>query len=409
MLSGQMVFTLLLLLALSVAAHEAPLFLLCLALLVAALISRLWERYALARVEYRRSFGSSRVEFGDEVELAIEVVNRKPLPLSWLEVEDEIPASLQVLRGRVQPSYRADRCVLASLMAMRPYERVRRHYLLRCPARGEHLFGPAKLHSGDLFGFALCDRTVESRDSLVVYPRVVPLERLGLPANNPLGDIRAQSWIFDDPSRVAGAREYRPGDSMRRVHWPATARSGRLQTRLYEATTAHKLGVFLNVSAGEGPAWTYGFDPDVLEFSIVVAASVVAWGLDRGYQVGLYSNGLHRGAGGVSIDPASSPRQMEAVLLALARLEPIAGERFEDLLDRESRRLPFGMTAIVVSPGLSEGDIGALRQLRGVGHGLVAVLTGRGVAAASVPGVLVRRAGPPDGWRSMPAVRVGAG
>src|SRR5512133_222244 len=103
-----MVTVLVLLLALSVVTHEAPLFLLCLALLVAGLISKLWERYALVRLEYRRHLSRTRVPFGEDVELQVEVVNRKLLPLSWLEVDDELPAALEVVHGRVQPSYKAD-------------------------------------------------------------------------------------------------------------------------------------------------------------------------------------------------------------------------------------------------------------------------------------------------------------
>ena len=83
MLTAEMVVALLLLFALSVATREAPLFLLTLALLVAAALSRLWERFALERIEYRRHFSRAQVAFGEQVELEIEVVNRKLLPLSW--------------------------------------------------------------------------------------------------------------------------------------------------------------------------------------------------------------------------------------------------------------------------------------------------------------------------------------
>ena len=134
MLASEMIVTLLLLFALSVATREAPLFLLTLALLVAAALSRLWERFSLERIEYRRHFSHIRAAFGEQVELEIEVVNRKLLPLSWLEAEDEVPAELHLLHGRVQPSYKPNRVVLANLLALRPYERLRRRYTLSCTA-----------------------------------------------------------------------------------------------------------------------------------------------------------------------------------------------------------------------------------------------------------------------------------
>src|SRR5712692_9886179 len=84
-----------LLLIVSLLAHQAPLFLLALALLLASGLSRIWERYCLTGLEYRRSFSRARVEFGDTIELEIEIVNRKLLPLSWLEIEDELPVELR--------------------------------------------------------------------------------------------------------------------------------------------------------------------------------------------------------------------------------------------------------------------------------------------------------------------------
>ena len=49
---------------------------------------------------------------------------------------------------------------------------------------------------------------------LLVYPKVVPLERLGLPASSPFGDVPVRrQWLFEDPMRTVGVREYRPGDN----------------------------------------------------------------------------------------------------------------------------------------------------------------------------------------------------
>jgi uncharacterized protein (DUF58 family) len=173
--------------------------------------------------------------------LEVEIVNRKLLPLSWLEVEDEIPQPLSPRKGRIAPSYKPERSLLASLLAMRPYERVRRRYMISCTKRGEHVFGPVRIRSGDLFGFVVWERELPTEEQLIVYPRVLPLERLGLPACQPLGALRTQSWLFEDVSRIAGSREHRPGDGLRRIHWPASVRTQRLQTRLYEPTTSHKL------------------------------------------------------------------------------------------------------------------------------------------------------------------------
>jgi len=410
MFGGGMLSVLLVLLVVSLIARENSLFLLALALLVAAGLSRLWERYCLDRVTYRRHFSQRQAAYGESVELEVEVVNRKPLPLSWLEVEDEISTEFKPDRGRVYISHKPQRALLTNLLAFRPYERIRRRYVFPCLTRGEHVFGPVRLRSGDLFGFATREETREQVETFVVYPRVVPLTDLGLPARHPIGDLRTQSWIFEDVSRIAGAREYRPGDGLRRIHWPASVRAQRLQAKVYEATTSHNLAVFLNLATDEDYWWGLRYDPDVLELGIVTAASLANWGLEQGYQVGLYTNGMHRWSwGSVAVEPGRDPSQLERTLVALGRLQPFAVGRFDEMLPREARRLPFGATVVLVTAGLTPPIAQAALALRARGHAVTAVLTGRRELGTSFDGIAIRRVGPPEIWRAAPALSLETG
>lgn len=388
------------LLVLAALAGQTALFLFALALLAAAVLSRLWWRYCLSRVEYRRRFSAHRLRFGDELTLEVEVVNRKLLPLSWLEVEDEIPRALPPSRGRVFVAVSQSRDVLASLGAYRPFERVRRRYAFPGRARGEHLFGPVRLRSGDLFGFVTREETLDLTESVVVYPRLLSLPALGIPAREFSGDLRARSWLFEDPSRMAGARDYRPGDSLRRIHWPATARAGALQSRVYEATTDRRIELALNVVTNEALWWSQIYDQDVLELTISTAASIADWALDAGYLVGLASNGMFRGSWeSVGVQAARDPDQLERILLALGRLRPYAVRPFEEALDDLSRRLPFGTTLVVVTAALDDRVAEAIRAAAGRGHGVAIVYTGRYAPGAVPPGYEVWRIGPPELWR----------
>lgn len=400
MYSSGMLSLLLALLGLSILTRETSLFLLSLVLLASALMSRLWERYCLVRVEYGRRFSRLRVPFGEDVEMEVELVNRKLLPLSWLEVEDEIPLQLSPTMGRVQPSHKPGRALLTGLYALRPYERIRRRYSLSCLARGEHIFGPVRFRSGDLFGFVDREERLERVESVVVYPRVVPLTELGLPAFHPLGEMRTQSWVFEDVSRLAGAREHRPGDGLRRIHWPASVRTQRLHSKVYEATTNHRLAILLDLATPGSGGFGHGYDPDVQELGITTAASIARWGLDRGYQVGLYTNGIHLGGRGpVAVEAGRNPSQLEQILLALGRLQPVHALGFDLLLSREARRLPYGATLVAVAATLTPPVAAALLGLRRRGFPVVAILTGRDGDGVAPEGILVRRVGPPESWR----------
>ncbi len=388
-----------LLLVASIITRQTPLFVLSLAVFLAAGLARLWDRFCLAGLEYRRRLSTRSLAFGDTLRLEVEAVNRKLLPLPWLEIEDELPRELPPEQGIVYPSHKADRSLLAIVLTMRPYERVRRTYTIPCKARGEHLLGPVRLRTGDLFGTVYRDLVLERQESFVVYPRIVPLAELGLPAEQPLGDLRTQSWIFEDPSRIAGAREYRPGDSLRRIHWSASARTQRLFSKVFEPTTTHKLAIFVNVSTTEEFWWDLSYDVDVLELTAMAAASIAAWAVDRGYQVGLFSNGRFRAGNElVVIEPRGDEEQLGRMLEALGRLQAFAVRPFGRTLEESARRLSFGTSVVALTPVADEATSSALRNLRSRGHPVTLVLTGRREPMTNLQGVTVRHVGPPEEW-----------
>src|SRR3990172_7103537 len=236
-----------LLLVLGRAVHGGGPFLVGAVLLLGAGTSYLSHRYCLDRVEFRRTFTPRRAFYGEDITLTLELTNRKLLPLSWIELTDELPEEVVPRRGRVIPSLRQRRQELVHLFSLRWYERVRRRVTITCMARGYFPLGPAHLRSGDLFGITSHSRYIESTDYLIVYPRIVPLEALGIPSLHPLGDQRSRRPLLEDPTRTVGVRDYQPADPLRRIHWKATARMGQMQTRQYEATTAHRLVIFLNM------------------------------------------------------------------------------------------------------------------------------------------------------------------
>ena len=51
--------------------------------------SHIWAYYCLTAVTYQRRFSRTHLFFGDELELSLEIVNAKPLPLAWLIAVDD--------------------------------------------------------------------------------------------------------------------------------------------------------------------------------------------------------------------------------------------------------------------------------------------------------------------------------
>jgi uncharacterized protein (DUF58 family) len=367
------------LLVVSLLLREPELFVIATILLLVAGVSYLWQRYCLTNLTYRRRLSQERAFFGEDVPLTIELVNAKPLPLAWVEVEDIIPGGRLTLQpAHVSPSHIPGRRLLTMLLSVRWYERVRRHYTIKCGARGMHTFGPATLRTGDVFGLNTQEASLITENYLLVYPKVVALERLGLPASNPFGEVPLQhQWLFEDPMRTVGVREYRPGDSPRRLHWKATARApGQvLQVKVFEPTTSHRLHILLNINTSD-ENWSWqGYDPHALEAAITTAASVANWATDRGFLVGLAANAkLFHSSEAVRIPPSRDPRQLMHIFEALARLVPMGSMPVESLVELEARDMAYGSTVVVVTAATGDALVNQLNLLKRRGHRPVLLL-----------------------------------
>jgi len=243
---------------------------------------------------------------------------------------------------------------------------VRKQYHLRALKRGVLLFGPVRLRAGDLFGFRQQDRWLDQFDEVVVYPRVVPLEALVLPAGYPFGDAAALRRVVDDPLRVNGARPYAPGDNPRYLHWKATARRGALQTRTFDAGATPRTAIFLDVQTVRGAPGTI---EAYLEYAIVVAASLARSLLDRREAVGLYANGLLRNSTALLRLPTSRhPDHWAALLDALAHLIDLPRLPLANLLRGEMAALPYGAAVAAISAVPDEATYAALIDMGRAGH-----------------------------------------
>jgi uncharacterized repeat protein (TIGR01451 family) len=383
------------LLVLALLTSQGLLALICILLLLTAGMTRLWDRWSLLRVSYQRELSQPRAFPGDEVELVIRVANRKPLPLVGLTIQDLVPANLQVIAHDQRLDIEG-RQVLSRTTSLRWYESIVWRYRLTCTARGAYRLGPAQIEGGDPFGFYRNTKEISDRTSLIVYPRLLPLEELGLPPRHPLGELRARQLIRD-PLRTIGVRDYHTDDPLKDVHWTATARTGALQTRIYEPTTSREVAIFLDLDSFE--RYWQGIDELQVERLISAAATVAQAGLDDGYAVGLYVNGApFEFEQFVRLPPGRSPTQIERIMETLARLTPYSVTPIARLLRTTTADLPWGATVLLISAIAPEGTRAALLRQRESGRNVAWLYLGEEKPPV-VPGVLVRHAPPLTDWR----------
>ena len=354
--------------------NQVALVLIALLFILTAGISRLWNRYCLSRVEYQRRLSHHQVFFGDEIVYEIEVANRKLLPLPWIRIEDEIPENVTLLKGKSIPMLE-ERALLTNMFPINWYHRVKRRFPIRCQQRGCFLFGPTRIRSGDLFGFFNKELSINKIDYLFVYPRLLPLDRLGIPSKQLFGDIRLKQHLFEDPVLTAGVRDYRSGDSLKRILWKSTARLGRIQTRVFEPTTTVDLSIFLDVRTTDIPFW--GSVVQLQEVGIMAAAAISQHALDSGFRVGLYANQITRFSEGmVRVPHSRHPEQLTRILEALAQLHQVETTGISRFIRQEVRNLPWGSTLVVITAQANEEIIATLLDLKRVGRSVTLIKIG---------------------------------
>ena len=337
-------------------------------------ISRYWSRHLFSRVTFEPTLSEHHTSIDEPLTLTVTMQNRKVLPLPWYEWRMALADSIRVDNETLAAAAVPGSSWLTRRGAMGWYEGRTWRFELRPQERGFHQLGPTSIRSADLFGIFPKAQEVGSLRQLTVYPRVFALDELGLPADRPFGERKGGSRVFEDPLRIAGLREYRPGDPMKRIDWKATARSGELTSRIYQPSATQQLYICLNIDTMEH-AWE-GYLKDELERAVSTAASIAVWAAGARYAVGLLANGSFPNADRpIRLPPSRSPEQLTRLLEALAVIQPLTMGDLAGTLLRESSRLPAGSTIVVVASLIPEPLAGVLVRLHEEGQRVYVLAT----------------------------------
>lgn len=374
---GHILILLLILVGLSGAlVNGAPVYsrLLVLGLLL-LLATSLWGRLAVRRMQVVRQTRSLRASVGDVLEETFKVSNEGRLGCLWLEVlnETSVPGAagsrlLTRVGGGQQRTYNA------------------RTWLTR---RGSFPLGPTRLVSGDVFGFFGASRTFPARETLVVLPMQVDLDHFPLPPGLLPGGRPIGRKSMDLTPHASGIREYQPGDPLKRIHWPATARTGELMVKEFDQDPQGEVWIFLDAERGvhaEKP-WqepgeqqeltlfrrrpVFHLPPSTFEYAVTIAASLVSYAIREKRAAGLVSAGQV-----MTFIPAErSSRQEDKVLETLAFLEPEGHMSLGSLVLAQAGQLPRGSSVLLVTPSARRDVLLAVDDLQQRGlHPLVILL-----------------------------------
>lgn len=248
----------------------------------------MWAQYSVHGVEIKRVLPHLAVAT-HEIQVTIQLTNKRPFARYGILGFDTHSG---VGGGK-------DSTPVAFLSAPK-LQAVESSYSLVPLRRGQFTMGPFFLYGGDPFGFYKCWRKFEMHSKLTVLPCPVDFRFLSPPSTSYLAQDQMETVpVSGNSTEFLGVREYVQGEPFKRIHWPTSARTGKLISRLFELNVASSISTLL--VADEGMlAGSHAETP--LEYAVTMVASLAnATARDRFHFTHLALSGdfatSHKGTG----------------------------------------------------------------------------------------------------------------
>ena len=315
-------------------------------------VAYFWARANTRDLQVTVERPQDRLQEGQEFQERITVKNLSWLTKLWLEVDD--PSDM--------PGHSA-----RQVITLGPRESRTWRTSTLCRLRGLFSVGPVRITTGDPFGFFRYTNTYGRPQHVLVYPRATELPNFYVPPANLPGEGRFRRRTHYVTPNASGVREYEPGDSFNRIHWPTTARTNKLMVKLFELDPASDIWVVLDldksVQVGEGEEGTE-------EYAVRLAASIARFFLVANRSVGFISYGNR-----LFVENAERGAQhFTRILEALALSRAVGDVPLGTLITEEGKRFGRHTTVVVVTPSTSEDWVASLQFLAERGVKVAAVL-----------------------------------
>ena len=367
------------------------------ALLTLLMVSRMLTETWISSLRAHRQINRLTADIGDTVAVIVQVENLTRLPVPWVLMEDLLPRHALIHNP---PNLRVsgNRLKLALLGGRR---RTSLLYQMQCNRRGYYQIGPLVLETGDLFGLHRRYHVATSPSFLLVLPKVITLSGFDIASKRPIGEVRMSYRLYEDPTRIAGVRQYQLGDPLNRVHWRATARTGTLHSKVYEPSTVAGATILLDFHQS---SHNHRDEPYRSELAVTAAASLANAIYEMGQQIGLVTNGrdaadrirhegweydtrsrraaqrsasMHQSSDRlrpVVVQTQRGAEQLTQILETLARVELTDGLDLADLTRETEGQMPRDASVIAILPKVSEPSQLTLVNLRKRGFAVTAII-----------------------------------
>ncbi len=229
--------------------------------------------------------------------------------------------------------------------------RLRVRYVLEKLPRGRYAFEDVRAELADPFGLEHAIVHLPAPGALLVYPRLVRLGPLFTESGTRSHDGQRLLLRRHSGFELHSVREYEQGESLRRVHWPSTARRGQLMVKELEDSPRDEIAVLLDADAKAVVGESF-------EVQVRAAGSILDAYVRRGRRGVLVINSERREVQHVHSPAADWRRALEL----LAAVDATGGTSVARLLAEEDGPAARALELVVVTARLEPELVDRLVQ-----------------------------------------------
>ncbi|MEW9503228.1 DUF58 domain-containing protein [Jeotgalibacillus marinus] len=306
--------------------------------------------YPLDDFTVTRKIKSQDLKAGSHVTINISLKRKFPIPLFYLVMEDQVSTSIFSTKERTQVK-----------KMIHPWFRksIELEYEIENLPRGEHIFSGLELKTGDFLGLFQKTRSLEEKDSLLVYPSFIEMKYQPMNVRFDQGVASTEVKIQRDSTMVNGLREYQSGDRVSWIHWKSFARTNDLMTKEFEERKSHDVCVILDRT------------PSILfEDMVTFAASLARAVLKRGDQVGFISSGRTK----QQLPVRSGENHQQQIFYQLAKVQGDSQETIEQVLEKEVSSFQQLASCLVITSKLTSPLVHQLHDFTKNNHAVAIFL-----------------------------------
>jgi uncharacterized protein (DUF58 family) len=299
-------------------------------------------RSSLGRLKGDVQVSSPYAEVGQSLKVRYRIINSTSGRFPYLELQDVVGGLTQARQ--------------VEIVNVNPGQTAVFEREVSCARRGKYDLKTLTVRTGDPFGFFQLEKSLAAGQEIRVYPRLQKFPEINIPPRHHFGDIRVKNPSFESYSEIASLREWRDGDSIKKIHWKQSAKVNSIVVKNYERKGDSSLTIFLDMHR---KSYRHDSNHRLEDLAVEATASFVHVNLCDNLPLSVFCASAER-----SPLCGKSPGDYRGIMDHLIAVSPVGKGAFSSFVHRESFFLPPQCSLCLITPSVDLTDAAVFLNLK---------------------------------------------